>query len=99
MAVTKVEVIEITAEAIAACRREVDRELIRLHEQDKENAWTEERALELAEKASDLAVKKITDNFYKSIGKKTVTAVGVAVVGVAIFLKEEVLRWIGIGPK
>lgn len=92
---TRRDMEEIAAEAVLACRREVDKELIRLHEQDRANAWTEERAIALAEAASDLAVKKITDNFYKSIGKKTVTAVGVAVVGAVIFLKDEVKRWIG----
>ena len=91
MAITKEEVKEIAEEAITVCRREVDKELIHLHEQDKENAWTEERARELAAEAAKIAVKNITDQFYLSVGKKTVTAIGVLVVAAVIFVREQLL--------
>lgn len=96
MAITKEEVKEITAEAINACRREVDKELIRLHEQDRENAWTEERAKTIAAEAAAIAVRQITDQFYMSVGKRTVATIGVLVIGAAIFFRDEFKRLIGL---
>lgn len=96
MAVTKEDVKEITEEAIAVCRREVDKELMRLHEQDRENAWTEERAKKIATEAAAMAVKQITDQFYMSVGKRTVATIGVLVIGAAIFLRDEFKRLIGL---
>ncbi|WP_448508798.1 hypothetical protein [Immundisolibacter sp.] len=96
MAVSKDEVIAITSEMVSMSRREIDKELIRLHEQDLANAWTEERAAMLAERAANLAVKKITDSFYLNIGKKTVATIGALVVGLVIFMNEELKKWIGL---
>jgi len=94
MAITKEEVREITEEAISLCRREVDQELMRLHKQDLDNAWTEERAELLANRAADRAVDKITNNFYTSVGKKTVAAIGATVVVMVIFLQDEAKHWL-----
>lgn len=95
MALTKDDVKEITAEAISVCRREVDRELLKLHEQDRANAWTEERARTIAAEAAAMAVKQITDQFYLSVGKRTIATIGVLVIGAAIFLRDEFKRVIG----
>lgn len=90
MAVTKEEV----AEAIQLCRREVDRELMKLHEQDRENAWTEEKAAQVAKCAADMAVKRITDQFYMTVGKKTIATIGVIVVVTFITFKDAVAEWL-----
>lgn len=82
--------------AIAVCRRDVDEELIKLHAQDRANAWTEERATEIAKKAADLAVKQITENFYMSVGKKTVATVGAMVVVSVIAMREYIKKKLGI---
>lgn len=82
-------------EAIDICRREVDRELISLHEQDRENAWTEDRARELARHAAEIAVKQITDGFYASVGKKTVMIIGATVVTMVFIMKDAATRWAG----
>lgn len=90
MAVTKEEV----AEAILLCRRQIDEELIRLHEQDRANAWTQERANKVAEQAADMAVKRITDQFYMTVGKKTIATIGVIVVVTFITFKDAVAEWL-----
>lgn len=90
MAVTKEEV----AEAILLCRREVDKELMKLHEQDRANAWTEERATAVAKQAADLAVKHITDQFYMTVGKRTIATIGVIVVVTFITFKDAVAEWL-----
>lgn len=90
MAVTKEEV----AEAILLCRRQIDEELIRLHEQDRANAWTQERANKVAEQAADLAVKKITDQIYMGVGKKTITTIGALVIISFISFKTEIAEWL-----
>jgi len=96
MPLTKAEVEDIAADVVAACRSDVNKEIAKLHEQDRANAWTEARAIALAEAASDLAVKKITDNFYKSVGKKTIAVIGAAVVGLGLYLSEEFKKWTGM---
>jgi len=94
--ITKEETQKVVSEAIAACRLDVDRELTKLHEQDMKNAWTEERATEIAKKAADMAVKQITDNFYMSVGKKTVATIGaMTVVGIIAF-RDFLKRLVGI---
>lgn len=89
------EVRAIVKEVVSECRYEVDHEIDKLHDKIVvEHAWTEERANDIAEKAADLAVRKITDNFYMSVGKKTLVVLGAAVAGLVIFLKDEIHRWL-----
>jgi len=95
MTITREEARTIAQEVVGECRAGVDDELRKLHEQDKANAWTEERATKIATDAANMAVRQITDRFYMSVGKKTVATIGVLVVGGVIFVKDEAKRWIG----
>lgn len=85
---------EIVQSHVNLCRREIDKELLRLHEQDVKNAWTEERAEEVAKRASDMAVKKITDQFYMTVGKRTIATIGALVVVSFIAFKDQVAEWL-----
>ncbi len=92
--ITREEAKEIAEQVVSGCRIQVDGELARL----KEGMWTEERAKRIAQEAGEmaagLAVQRITDNVYMSIGKKTVVVLGATVVTLIIFLKEELKAWI-----
>lgn len=77
-----------TKELIEACRREVDAELDKIKERVEQGAWTEERAKKVAAEAANLAVAQITNNFYMSVGKRTVAVIGALVVGLALWLHE-----------
>lgn len=90
MAMTKDEVHNIAAEIVASCRADVNKEIKELRDTDKQNAWTETRAKEIAAEAASLAVRQITDNFYLSIGKKTVASVGVVSVAVVFWFQEHI---------
>ena len=83
-------------DAIEICRREVDKELIALHEQDRANAWTEDRACKLAEQAANMAVKQITDGFYASVGRKTVMIIGGTIVAMVFIMREAASKWMGL---
>ena len=74
--------------AIEQCRAEVDRRIDELSETVERGLWTEERAKKIAEQAANQAVRQITDNFYMSVGKRTVAIVGALVVGLALWLHE-----------
>lgn len=86
-------------ELVYQCRAEIDAELHKLHEQDRANAWTEYRAKEVAEEAAKIAVKTITDQFYMSVGKKTIATIGVMVIAAGIFLREHLLEIFTRGGK
>ncbi len=92
---TKEEAQTIVESAVAVCRREVDHELATLHQQDQLNAWTEERATAIAKQAADMAVKQITDNFYMSVGKKTVATIGAMTVVSIIAFRDYIKRLFG----
>lgn len=87
---------DLVSKAICMCRRDIDTELIKLHEQDRLNAWTEERAQEIATYAADLAVKKITDSFYMSVGRKTVATIGVMTVVGLVAFRDFLKRLVGL---
>jgi len=95
MAVSREEARLIAEDVVRACRSEIDHEIRKLHDHDIENAWTEERAKQIAEEAASIAVTRITQNFYMSVGKKFIATVGVTVVALVYYLKDEVTRWIG----
>ena len=88
--ITRDEAKLIATEVTNQCRLEVDAKLDKMHE----GLWTEARAKSIAEEAADIAVRKITDGFYMSIGKKVVTTVGATFVILFIFFKEEIVSWI-----
>lgn len=85
---------EMVKNHVEVCRREIDRELLRLHEQDMKNAWTEERAEEVAKKAAELAMKQMTDKFYMTVGKRTIATIGALVVISFITFKDQVAEWL-----
>ena len=70
------------------CRAEVDAELSRLADAIEAEKWTEEKAQRIADAAAAKAVETITQNFYMSVGKRTVMVIGALVVGVVIWLHE-----------
>jgi hypothetical protein len=96
LTLTKEEVHSIAVEVVTACRKDVDLEILKLHTADKENAWTEQRAEDIAEKAARMAVKQITDNFYMSVGKKTIITIGAITVGVIIMAKDFLKSALGL---
>ncbi len=73
---------------IDQCRAEVDAELAKLHRAIEAEKWTEEKAQRIADAAAARAVETITQNFYMSVGKRTVMVVGALVVGLVIWLHE-----------
>ena len=77
-----------TQDAIEACRAEVDARINELTAVVENGLWTEERAKKIAEQAADQAVRQITDNFYMSVGKRTVAIIGALVVGLALWLHD-----------
>lgn len=85
---------ELVKNHVEVCRREIDRELLRLHEQDMQNAWTEERAEEVAKKAAELAMQQMTDKFYMTVGKRTIATIGALVVVSFITFKDTVVEWL-----
>jgi hypothetical protein len=95
MTLSREDVKQIAEQTVQGCKTEIDSEIQRLHAADAANAWTEDKAKKIAESAADLAVKRITDNFYMSVGKKTIATVGAIVVGLVFFLREEWARWTG----
>ena len=96
MTITKEEARDIALEVVTQCRTEVNDEIVKLHKADAENAWSEEKAQMIAEKAANLAVKHITTEFYAGVGKKTVTAIGASVVVVVIMAKDYLKSLLGI---
>lgn len=88
---------------IRLCREEVDNSMLRLEKEInlrlthlEKNAWTEERVEDVANKAADKAVEKITITFYSNVGKKTIAIVGAAVIAATIFLTDVVKNFFGI---
>lgn len=73
---------------IDKCRREVDVEIEKIREDLRKAAWTEERAKIVAEDAAKIAVDRITNNFYMSVGRRTVAIIGALVVGLALWLHD-----------
>jgi hypothetical protein len=73
---------------IEQCRAEVDAELARLQQAIDAEKWTEEKAQKIADKAAARAVETITQNFYMSVGKRTVMVIGALVVGAVIWLHD-----------
>lgn len=78
------------------CRTDVDKEILKLHEADRDNAWTEAKAKLIAEEAAELAVKQITTQFYAGVGKKTVTAIGAATVATIILARDYLKGLVGL---
>lgn len=75
---------------------DVDAEIMKLHQADKDNAWTEEKATAIANAAAVLAVKLIWDDVYISVGKKTLAFVGATVIASIVLLKDSVRKWFGL---
>lgn len=73
---------------IERCRAEVDSELEKLQQAIDAEKWTEEKAQKIADKAAEKAVETITQNFYMSVGKRTVMVIGALVVGAVIWLHD-----------
>lgn len=96
MNITKEEAHNIAIEVVRECRADVDKELLKLHEADRDNAWSEEKAKKIAEQAAELAVKQITNDFYAGVGKKTVTMIGASVVATVILMRDYLKSLIGI---
>ena len=96
MALTRDEVHAIAIEVVRECRSDVDDEIKKLHEADHNNAWTEEKAKQIAEQAAELAVKQITNDFYAGVGKKTVTMIGASVVATVILTRDYIKSLIGM---
>lgn len=91
--ITKEEVHEIAMQVVKGCREEVDKEIKSVK---SEVAWTEERAQEVATKAAAIAVKQITDNFYLSVGRKTIATIGAMVVVGLITFKDNLKTIVGM---
>ena len=96
MTITKDEAKTIAEEVVRECRADVDKEILKLHLADHENAWSEEKAKKIAEQAADLAVKQITNDFYAGVGKKTVTMIGASVVATVILMRDYFKSLIGM---
>lgn len=96
MTITKEEAREIATEVVQQCRKDVDDEIVKLHQADKDNAWTEDKAKKIAADAADLAVKQITEQFYMSVGKRTVAVIGAAVIAASMLISETVRKWFGL---
>lgn len=94
--ITRDEAHAIAIEVVRECRNDVDDEIKKLHEADRNNAWTEEKAKNIAEKAAELAVKQITNDFYAGVGKKTVTMIGASVVATVILTRDYIKSLIGM---
>jgi hypothetical protein len=96
MNITKEEAHTIALEVVRECRSDVDEEIRKLHEADRNNAWTEAKAKTIAEQAAQLAVKQITNDFYAGVGKKTVTMIGASVVATVILTRDYLKSMIGM---
>lgn len=83
--ITKDDVHEIARQVVRECREEVNHEIKAVK---SEVAWTEERAQKVATMAAEIAVKQITDNFYLSVGRKTIATIGAMVVVGLIAFKD-----------
>lgn len=73
--------------------RTIATEVVREHH---DSTWTEERARQVATIAAGIAVKQITDNFYMSVGRKTVATIGAAVVVGVIAFKDYMKDLVGL---
>lgn len=94
--ITRDEAQAIAVAVVKECRLDVDEELKKLHQADKDNAWSEDKARMIAEHAAELAVKQITENFYMGVGKKTIAIIGAAVVAVVILAKDNLKALVGM---
>ena len=94
--ITRDEAHAIAIEVVRECRNDVDDEIKKLHEADRNLAWTEEKAKTIAEQAAQLAVKQITNDFYAGVGKKTVTMIGASVVATVILTRDYLKSLIGM---
>lgn len=73
---TEEEVREIAREVVKECHSAVDEEIQAL----RDKTWSEEKAIKLAELAATAALSRMAKDFYASVGKKTMTVIGIAVV-------------------
>ena len=96
MNISREEAHAIAIEVVRECRSDVDEEIKKLHEADRDNAWSEEKAKKIAEHAAELAVKQITNDFYAGVGKKTVTMIGASVVATVILTRDYLKSLIGL---
>lgn len=94
--ITREEAQGIAEAVVKQCRIDIDAEIAKLHKADNDNAWTEERATDIAKKAAALAVKQITDDFYVGVGKKTIAAIGAAVVASVILARDYIKTLVGL---
>lgn len=96
MTISREEAHEIAHQVVSECRANVDAELLKLHQADRDNAWTEEKATAIANQAAAMAADKIWNDVYISVGKKTLAVVGATVIASIILLKESVRKWLGL---
>ena len=96
MTITREEVHDIAVDAVSVVRGEIEKELGDIRLKMAHNAWSEQRAREVATIAAEIAVKQITDQFYMSVGKKTVAAIGATVVVSVVMFRDYLKDLIGM---
>lgn len=90
----------IALEVVSTCRADVDRELEALRDLVREHTLTPDKVKHIASLAAvesaDLAVEKITNNFYMGIGRKTLVVLGATVVVTWDQLREGIKKAMGL---
>lgn len=90
----------VALEVVKTCRADVDRELEEIRALIHDHTLTPEKVKHIASLAAvesaDLAVQKITDNFYMGVGRKTLIVLGATVVVTWDQLREIIKKAAGL---
>lgn len=86
----------IAHEVVGDCKREMDNKIDEVRRIAEKNNLSDEKIKQIAQIAAEVAVERITEDFYMGVGKKTVLVIGATVVVTWDQLREGIKRALGL---